>query len=57
MMIINIYNYFRKLYYRRLYKNLVFTFLKHESTCILAYEYANTNFYYITGHYYKEFIE
>lgn len=57
MMIINIYNYFRKLYYHRLYKNLVFAFLKHESTCILAYEYANTNFYNITGHYYKEFIE
>ena len=56
-MIKNIYNYFRKLYYYRLYKNLVFNFLKHESTCILAYEYANTNFYYITGHYYKDFIE
>ena len=56
MMIKSIYNYFRKIYYRRLYIKLVFAFLKYEYSSAAAYSYANDNFYFITGHEYKEFL-
>ena len=51
-----LFNYFRKLYYRRLYIKLVFAFLKYEYSSACAYEYADDCFYYITGHKYTEFL-
>lgn len=38
--------------YRRLYKRLVFAYLKHESTSICAYSYADSTFLAITGYHY-----
>ena len=55
-MIKKLFNYLRKLYYRRLYIKLVFTFLKYEYSSVNAYEYADDCFYYITGHKYTEFL-
>ena len=55
-MINKLFNYFRKLYYHRLYIKLVFTYLKYEYSSACAYEYADDCFYYMTGHKYTEFL-
>lgn len=55
-MIKKLFNYIRKLYYHRLYKKLVFAYLKHkESTNINVAEYADTTFHSMTGYYYEDF--
>lgn len=55
-MIKKLFNYIRKLYYRRLYKKLVFAYLKHKkSTNINVAEYADITFHSITGYYYDDF--
>lgn len=41
-------------YYRRLYTRLVFAYLRHESTCCGAYNYAEDAFTAITGRSYSE---
>lgn len=46
--------YIRFWYYRRLYTRLVFAYLRHESTCCGAYNYAAETFKAITGRWYSE---
>lgn len=43
-------------YYRRLYTQLVFAYLKHESTCCGAYNWAETVFQAITGRSYSDYL-
>lgn len=56
-MIKKIINYFRKLYYRRLFRRLVFAYLKHESTSVNAAQYADDTLCIITGRYYEDFMD
>ena len=48
--------YIRFWYYRRLYTQLVFAYLKHESTCCGAYNWAETAFQAITGRSYSDYL-
>lgn len=48
--------YIRFWYYRRLYTQLVFAYLKHESTCCGAYNYAEEAFKKITGRWYSDYL-
>lgn len=46
--------YIRFWYYRRLYTRLIFAYLRHESTCCGAYNYAAETFKAITGRWYSD---